>query len=87
MEGQCIATQQFKGEEREIGRILKGGYFGERALYMNELRKANIKTWCDKMTCLRLEKSIFYDFYKISNLYHNLKLELNPIQRLIQNPL
>lgn len=48
IEGQCAVSKPLTGDGKEIGIIPAGGYFGERALLMNEPRAATIicKTNC-----------------------------------------
>lgn len=58
-EGVAVATQEFAGEEREVGRISTGGYFGELALLYNQPRAATIRALSDELVVQRLDSENF----------------------------
>jgi len=69
-EGLCIATQFCDGVEREVGRIGSGGFFGERAIILNEKRSANIKVWSDVLKCYRINECNFRILFNEFDLLH-----------------
>jgi len=61
--GECVATQG----DTEVGRILAGEYFGERALLKNEPRAANV-TAIGETRCLSLDRATFERLFTMENV-------------------
>lgn len=58
MEGECSVSKPLSGFPNEIATIKKGGYFGERALILNEPRAATITSKTDCQLA-RLDRRAF----------------------------
>ena len=58
-EGRAIATKkQADGSQKQVMEYVKGSYFGERALLVNEVRAASVIAQSD-VICLSLERDTF----------------------------
>ena len=60
-EGTCIATKMREGAEQpeKVMDYSSGSYFGERALIMNDVRRANIEVTSEECSVLSLERDTF----------------------------
>lgn len=55
MQGTAIATKKINGTDIKVMDYTSGGYFGERALLLNDMRAASIVATSDCM-CVSLER-------------------------------
>jgi len=91
-QGSCIATSDYHGHEVEIGRMMPGHYFGERALLLNQPRRANIKVVSNHLLCYRIDKQTFYRLIREFDLTNSLMKQIEsyakpgPNSPVLQSP-